>query len=604
MSDTADQATADPAAERPGGRRRERQAVLLGLVLLGLGGALLLVPGVFTVDENNYLGWLVSLRAGSWHLPGTDALPFSRELAFFDPVASARAPGPIAGTMPPLSALFALPFTVFGWEGLFLLNLLAWLATTGLLYAAARRAGAAPPAATIGALAFALGGFSLEYAVGAWPHALAAFLCLAAFLAAWHAAENDRPTAAWLAGLLAGLAAGTRYQNVVMAAVIGLVLLVVARRRVRLGALYGLGLALPLGLSSLCNHLRAGSWNPISKGVNYIRVGGVGQAAPRWDAARAFLAQVLDFGVQPHVPYWEAMGGRWTGTGALLLLSAVKKALLQSAPWVMVVLVALVAAWWPRQPADPGRRRLRAVAVAAAAVFATFALAGTRRYDGWCHNPRYLFDLMPLFALALALIVERASLGWRPLAAGALAGVLLALVPLVLHPTSAIRQVALLYGSLAMALVAGGMFIAARWRSGARRLLAPTLGVLLGWAAAVHVGDDLRAARALRGANLDRLGAVAALLPDVPAALFAHQPVALGPLLLHRDLVIADPNVDQGRDAGQLIASLQGQGRRVFALTLGMSPAERQAILAGRLVRPVGEAGGTLVEIGPPIPGR
>jgi hypothetical protein len=604
MSDTAKDATADSRAGRPDERSRERRVVLLVLVLLGLAGALLLLPGVFTVDEDNYLVWLVSLRAGSWHVPGTDGLPFSRELVFFDPIAGLRAPGPIAGTMPPLSALFALPFTVFGWVGLFLLNLLAWLATAALLYTAARRAGATPPAAGIGALAFALSGFSLEYAVGAWTHALAAFLCFAGFVAALHAAENDRLAAAGLAGLLMGLAAGTRYQNVVMAGLLGLVLLVLARRRVRLATLYGLGLALPLGLSSLCNHLRAGSWNPISKGVGYLHVGGIGKAAPRWDAARAFLAQVVDFNLYPRIPLWQDMGGRWTPTGALLLLSAVKKALLQSAPWITVVFVALVAAWWPRQPADAARRRLRAIAAIAAAVFAMFAAAGTRRPDGWSHNPRYLLELVPLFALALAFVVERARLRWRPLAAGAVAGGLLALVPLLLHPTSAFRQVALLYGPLAMALVGGGLLVAGRWRPAALRALAPALGVLLGWAAAVHVGDDLRAARALRGANLDRLTAVAAVLPDVPAALFAHQAVALGPLLFDRDLVIASTSVDQGRDAPRLIATLQGQGRRVFVLTLGMSPAERNTVLAGRLLRPVGEAGTALVEIGPPIPAR
>jgi len=43
-------------------------------------------------------------------------------------------------------------------------------------------------------------------------------------------------------------------------------------------------------------------------------------------------------------------------------------------------------------------------------VLLLFALSGTRRYDGWCHNPRYLLDLMPLDALAL--LVEGAGLGW------------------------------------------------------------------------------------------------------------------------------------------------------------------------------------------------
>lgn len=578
--------------------------VLLVLTLLGLAGALLILPGVFTIDEANHLAWLVSLRRGSFHVPGTDALPFSRELVFFDPVAATRAPGPIAGTMPPLSAIFALPFTVFGWEGLFLLNLLAWLATTGVIYWAARRVGASPPSAAVGALAFALAGFSLEYAVGAWPHALAALLTFAGFLAALRAAEDDRIVAAWLAGLLMGLAAGVRYQNIVMSAVIGIVIVVLARRRATLGALYALGLALPIGLSSVCNHLRAGSWNPISKGVAYLHVGGVGKVAPRWDALWAFLARVVDFGLQPRDPYWEATGAHWTSVGALLLLSAVKKALLQSAPWVMVVLVASLAAWFPGQAAGTVRRRLRAVVVVVLAVFAMFAVAGTRRFDGWCHNPRYFLELLPLFALALAIILERWKLAWRPVVMGVVAGGGLALFPLVLHPTSAVRQLSLLYGALAMAAIAGVLVAVPSIRAALHRALAPVIGVTLGWSAVVHVGDDLRAARTLRAANLERLGAVAALLPDGPSALFAHQPVALAPLLLERDLVIADTNMDQGRDASLLIASFQSKGRRVFALTIGMSSDVRRALLARHLVRPVGDAGAALVEIGAPIPAR
>jgi hypothetical protein len=120
----------------------------------------------------------------------------------------------------------------------------------------------------------------------------------------------------------------------------------------------------------------------------------------------------------------------------------------------------------------------------------------------------------------------------------------------------------------------------------------------------VHAGDDLRAARALRRANLDRLVAVAALLPDVPAGLFAHRPAALGPLLMDRDLVIADTSADQGRDAPMLISAMQGAGRRVFAVTLGMTEAERSTLVAGRLVRGVSGAGDMFVEIGPPAPRR
>ncbi|HJX62735.1 MAG TPA: hypothetical protein VJ860_02150, partial [Polyangia bacterium] len=168
------------AAPRFLGRVSERQSVILVLAVLGAAAALLIVPGVFTVDENNHLAWVVSLRSGQLTLPGTDALPRSSELLFFDPVPDGRPGARASSVVPPLYGLFALPFSLAGWTGLFLLNLAAWLVTIALVRAAARRAGASQPAAWVGALAFALAGFSLEYAVGVWPHALAACLFLAA----------------------------------------------------------------------------------------------------------------------------------------------------------------------------------------------------------------------------------------------------------------------------------------------------------------------------------------------------------------------------------------------------------------------------------------
>jgi hypothetical protein len=587
------------AAPRFLGRVSERQSVILVLAVLGAAAALLIVPGVFTVDENNHLAWVVSLRSGQLTLPGTDALPRSSELLFFDPVPEVRPGARASSVVPPLYGLFALPFSLAGWTGLFLLNLAAWLVTIALVRAAARRAGASQPAAWIGALAFALAGFSLEYAVGVWPHALAACLSLAAFVAALHAADRDRVRWAYAAGLLAGLATGVRYQHIVTAGLLGLVLLTDPVRRVRKALAYATGLALPLALCSVANSLRAGIVNPVSKGRGYVGLPGLATAAPPWDPLRAFGAQVLDFSMQRHIPVWQQMGGHWSDTGALMLLSAVKKALLQSAPWVLVVMVAMGAAWLRGQPVNPARRVLRSAGIVVAGVLLLFACAGTNRHDGWCYNARYLFDLIPLAALALALLIERTGMCWRPLAAGAVAGGLGALVPLALSPASAARQLALMYVPLLLAFASVLLFAAARRRPRVQRWLAPAMGVLLGWATAVHVGDDLPAARARRLANLNKLSSVAALLPDVPVALFAQRADALGPLLLERrDLVIASTWPDHGHDTPALLEAFQRAGRRVFVLP-DVPEAELRALSAGRLVRPVGGADSLFVEIGP-----
>jgi hypothetical protein len=485
-------------------------------------------------------------------------------------------------------------------------------------------------------------------------------LCFGWFVLAL-AAARDRPRLAVWAGLLGGLATGVRYQNVVFAALVGVVLLVVSARRVRTVASYVAGLLPPLFACSVFNVLRLGSWNPVSKGQGYVKLSAV-TGSTSADPLRAFAAQVVDFSWQAHLPYWEDMGGRWGQTGALLLSSAVKKALLQSAPWMLLVLVALAVSWRRREPAGTDRRITRAVAWISAGMLLLFALAGIRRYDGWCHNSRYLLELMPLGGLVLALIVERQRLSWRSVGAGAVMGVLLTLVPLALSPASPLRQHALLHVPLLLAATgAGGLLVAMRWaqpgldplplgegrgegngprpaRLGdsasiatftarlessfpsppvpsprgrgametasrgpriATRYLALTLGAALGWAAAVHVGDDLVAARALRQMNLAKLRAVSALVPDGPIAVFAHGATALGPLLLEHDVVIADTAVDAGHDAAALADALLQAHRQVFAVLPNMPDVERRALLAGRAVTPVGTPDSLLVQLGP-----
>jgi hypothetical protein len=281
-----------------------------------------------------------------------------------------------------------------------------------------------------------------------------------------------------------------------------------------------------------------------------------------------------------------------------MLLSAVKKALLQSAPWLLVVMVAMGTAWLRAVPANPARRVFRSAGMVVAGVLLLFALAGTDRPDGWCYNARYFLDLIPLAALALALLVERTGMRWRPLAAGAAAGGLGALLPLALSSASAARQLALMYVPLVLAFASVLLFAVARRRPRVQRWLAPAMGVLLGWATAVHLGDDLPAARARRLANLNKLSSVAALLPDVPVALFAQRADALGPLLLERrDLVIAATWPDHGHDAPALLEAFQRAGRRVFVLP-DVPEAELRALSAGRMLRPVGGADSLFVEIG------
>ncbi len=62
------------------------------------------VPGVFIIDENNYLVNVIAVRQGHVTVANTAGLSPSRELAFFDPAPRSRAVNstPVASTAPPL----------------------------------------------------------------------------------------------------------------------------------------------------------------------------------------------------------------------------------------------------------------------------------------------------------------------------------------------------------------------------------------------------------------------------------------------------------------------------------------------------------------------
>ena len=167
----------------------------VAVLVLGMAVSFTVVPGVFSVDDNNYLINVLALRQGRFTVANTEGLSPSRELLFFDPAPSARAVDstPVGSTAPPLYALLALPFLPFGWRGLVALNTLAYLATTVMVFLYTRRYATETSTAWMAAAAFALGGFVIEYAQGVWPHALSIALCTGGILAAGRSIESRDP---------------------------------------------------------------------------------------------------------------------------------------------------------------------------------------------------------------------------------------------------------------------------------------------------------------------------------------------------------------------------------------------------------------------------
>jgi hypothetical protein len=596
---------------------RERVLGVVALAVFAMTLVATAVPGVFTVDEDNYLVNVVALRAGRLSVPGTEGLPPSRELLYFDPALDERGEltSPAVSNAPPLYAPLALPFSFLGWYGLVALNALALALTAGAAFSLTAGVVRSRRAAYVAALTVALGGYAIEYAQGVWPQMLSMGLVFGAFFcAARGEALGAPPPLLALGGFLAGLACGVRYPDTLFAAAILAGLLAFSARRLRSSLAFAAGLALPILASTLLNRARLGLANPINKGGGYLKPGEAYDSRVL-DALRCAVARVIDFGAQAplqgHAAKMHFYMRRSAETGEYLISTAVKKAWLQSMPWAALALVVLVLSFksrpgsgeagdLPSRPGSQDRARafsLRLFALGTLALLCAVAVSGSSRVDGYCFNQRYLIDLLPLVAVALAIAFDELPWAPRSLAAGAGCAVLLLWVTFSRDPHDLLRLYTVAKLPLALALVLVGAFALKRHVVAARTACA-ALAASLVWACGVHIEDDLPASRALRTFNAARLDrALAAVQP--PAAVFAYWggKDALGPLSLGRDVVVLDTWPDGGEDAPRLRDALLRQGRHVYvALPV---PDDVATSLAGQhAVRTMGPSS-VLVEVLP-----
>lgn len=570
--------------------------LVAALVVLGALLSSLVVPGVFTVDDNNYFVNVVMLRDGSVTLRNTAGLPPTNELLAFDPSPWTRAvlDTPVASTAPPLYAPLAWPFSMFGWRGLVALNTLAFLSTAFMVFMLTRRYVSSDASAWLAASAFALGGYSLEYAMGVWPHCVSAALVTAGLMAAMRSIENKLWHKAALAGLLLGVSAGVRYQNAALLFATGAAVFIWSPIRWKSSGAFGLTAALPLAASATINYARLGSWNPISKGPGYLPVPVSAEAWSVTDPFTMFWARVVDYSHRPELTErWADFATYDPDTGAHLVLGlVVKKALLQSAPWAVLGALMLFTAWLSsrQRGLDPnGGTFLRVVSVPIACIVAVFALASVGRDDGLNFNQRYLMEVVPLAAVALGIAVDGLRWKMRHVLMGAFGGLLVSAAllmsgPLVDGPdafSSVPRQLIILKVPLVISTALGLGWIAARLGRRAS-VMAIVLGASLAWGLCVHVLEDVTPSLRIRQRNLTMTRRLAEVLPGRSAfiAYRSYRDAAV-PLLAERDLLVVDVGADEGAAAPELIEAMLKSGRRVFILDAGFPPEVRDRVLGG-----------------------
>lgn len=619
---------------------------LVALAVIQVALALIWVePGPLSIDEVLYQ-WMARGAAAGHPLSvanGFEELA-SPELATVDYMRTVG--GRLTVQYPVLFPLLAAPlYAWIGFTGLFLMNAIAFAGVLLLTWRIGARLLGDGRTALLGCAILALGTFAWDYAMAAWPHMLTLLFELAGFelaLASLHAGRpgiasgaappmdrpHERPMAALLAGVLLGIAVGLRRDAVFFIPLAALPLMFAEPPRIRSLVALLLGALPPLAVVGWLNWLRWGAWSPLSYGrveTGFRLLGLIGalglaglivlalppvkRRAVRAVSARP-LGALLVVGVVilalfalpatnermlRMVDGFESLLFDLRGSAteiaggevfyfAVLYAGGLKKSLLQSLPWLPLLLVTGWQAW-----REPGRRPSAVLLLVPAAVYVGIQVF-FNRHGGMSLNLRYYLPALPFLSLLAASgfdTVWRASTvegdprGDRVRVIASAAPVVAALLGwLVLRPGGFVQPraaaVAVLDAPLliaALTTTAAVVWLAApahrlphgrRPRAAALALLATGSAAFV-WSACLAFDYDARWSRHVRADNLRRSIEVAAHITP-HSLLFGQWPDWHGTVPeFVDDVIVAFPSVDQYRDFRRLAVHHLGAGRRVYA---------------------------------------
>ncbi len=593
---------AGAAGDRPWGEPW-RIAALGAVVLFHLGSILVgPEPGALSVDERTYWWMTESLVEGGGLAiaNGYEERPSPELVAAAVVVRDGR----LVPSPPILFPALAAPlYLAFGFQGLFVLNTLGVAASLALTFGLARALELDRKTALDAALVLGLATYLGDYAQAAWPHAVATAFVVAAAWAALRGERADRSAERWsfASGLLAALGLCVRLDLVLLVPVVVAAPLCGQRPDRRRSFLAAVGCVPGLTLLAWTNWLKFGSWSPLSYGVEgAARVSGVLEYVPiaalglsvAGIAGLALGARRLPLTLRTSVAGVAAVGllvwptsrhalagwasGLWQllvdlrardsaavepvltrgPGGSLVYLGAVKKALLQSCPYLSLLLFADL-------PRD-GSRRLVLLGTPAlfVALYAAFAWHG-----GLALNLRYWTPVLPFAALATAVCLARLGRGGRISAAGIAIAVLVGLATVAAsRPGVEAQEAVYLTGPLVLTTLLGLAAVAARGMAGAPAAQGSARALAaagLAWAAGVAFTWDLPHAMGWRRANAAVTRETAAHVPA--GALFATPYLEPFFGLIEREVLLADPTRDGYADFPALARFHLEHGRPVLA---------------------------------------
>jgi 4-amino-4-deoxy-L-arabinose transferase-like glycosyltransferase len=611
--------------------RRLRLGALAALAAGHLGFSLFaVVPGYLSIDEATYhlMAKYQSETGGFEVWNGYRELP-SPELISASITAH---DGRLAGRPPALYPALAVPFyRLAGYRGLFALNAVAFAGAAALVFVLARRLFGDLDLALDSVLVLVVASFAWEYSQAAWTHATALLFTLGGFTLAVQALLEKRPrrgaALAAAAGLVAGLAVGIRLDGIFLLAAVLLLFLFRSPWLPGRALAAAAGAAPALAALAAINRQRFGIFSPLSMGTNvglgelarYLPPVALGAAAlvALWGLTRrpvggrlrrrragalvaaGLVLLALAVPASRRLLAREAVGAYTLGVDlraldlerrepamlrsdnrAVLYIGGVKKALVQSCPYLVLLLLPALHLG-RRQPAgdpagaDPQAGRLAILFLVPLAYFGFYAQFSW--HGGLSLNLRYLTAILPYTSILTAWALRRPAARpdqWRgvALAAGAAAALFLG----VRASLDGIAGDELLVQTMPLAL-AGALLVAlllalrrgqldgdrAAGGTGSSRAVAGLAAAALAWAALTAFAYDLPLARQTRRFNLDTgRRAMEIVAPD---SLFFADFVDPFFLLIERGRVrIARPGLDRYRDMPRLAAHHLAAGRSVY----------------------------------------
>lgn len=519
--------------------------IALGIVFVAATAAFA-IPGYLTWDSGTY-----HLMVRGLHETGGFAIPNALD----DPPSSLFAVGQtmvrdgvIVSQYPEFYTFLAWPFyALFGYRGLMVLNAIAFVGICFLVFRLARRFSEDRFSASAAVCIYALATYAVEFTQSSYPHLTSTgLICLSVWLlwgalldneesprvrTAWHRTPEWRAAAA---GFVFAVAIGVRLDSAFASLAFAVPLLMMRPFKWRLLIAPAVGALPPLLALSWINLEKFGRFFPFYYGkdgsgstsslVPYLPVAAIcllflalivlhrlrpislGRRSVVFALSAVVLAVVLspqgqrliqgvfqlvvDMRIRPEIP---EPGLSRSADGAVVYWNTVKKALLESCPYLILTLLPAV-----RNLVVPPRPWWWLCWLVPVGFIGFYGYLAWHGSVGW--NMRYLNPALPFLAILAAVEFQRLKEYLplrRPLFWCACGLLWLALVVLfqVSRTSFALQEMVFLNGGLIIAvglllLQAFDFTSPGRARQGIRKALAAAFAVSLVWSSALAIGLD------------------------------------------------------------------------------------------------------------------